>query len=134
MERTISSSDLVITGESISVQEDSVFCDILPVFCDPSHLYPEGGFQVVVYVLDIFLHQLPGIDPMVGVTMLSSFHICQCTRRYVVCLEDETANFQVYLDPFLNNAHDLFVDVRDVSNDVQYVGLDETTDWSGTFN
>ena len=43
--------------------------------------------------------------------------------------------FQVYLDPFLNNAHDLFVDARDVSNDVQYVGLDETTAiWSGTFN
>ena len=80
-------------------------------------------------LLDIFLsHQLPGIDPMVGcddVVLPSTF--VSVPGDPVIILEDETANFQVYLDPFLNNAHDLFVDVRDVSNDVQYVGLDETT-------
>ena len=129
---TFSSSDLNITGAFNTVLEDSVFYDILPLFCDPNnHLYPEGGFQVAEnsMLLDVFLsHQLPGIDPMVGcddVVLPSTFVSVPGDTLFI--LEDETANFQVYLDPFLNNAHDLFVDVRDVSNDVQYVGLDETT-------
>ena len=67
---SFSSSDLNITGALNTVQEDSVFYDILPLFCDPNnHLYPEGGFQVAEnsMLLDVFLsHQLPGVDPMVG--------------------------------------------------------------------
>ena len=57
--------DLTITGAMNTVQEDSVFYDILPLFCDPNnHLYQEGGFQVAEnsMLLDVFVsHQLPGV-------------------------------------------------------------------------
>ena len=127
---TFSSSDLNITGALNTVQEDSVFYDILPLFCDPNnHLYPEGGFQVAEnsMLLDVFLsHQLPGVDPMVGcedVVLPSTF--VNVPGDTLFMLEDDTVNVTVHLDPFLNNDHTLTVDARDINHEVQYVGLDE---------
>ena len=41
---TFSNSSLTITGAMNTVQEDLVYYDLLPLFCDPIN-YQEGGFQ-----------------------------------------------------------------------------------------
>ena len=51
-----------------TVQEDLVYYDLLPLFCDPSN-YQDGGFQLAEnsMLLDVFVDgELPGVDPTVG--------------------------------------------------------------------
>ena len=129
---TFSSDTLLITGALNTVNEDlysaGVHFDILPLFCDPNN-YQDGGFQLAEnsMVLDVFVDgELPGVVPTVGcddVVLPSTFVSVPSDTLFM--LEDDTASFQVHLDPFLSNDHLLTVDVRDVNHEVQYVGLDE---------
>ena len=125
---TFSNSSLTITGAMNTVQEDLVYYDLLPLFCDPSN-YQEGGFQLAEnsMLLDVFVDgELPGVDPTVGcddVVLPSIFVTVPGDTLHVV--EDGTVSFAVHLDPFLDNNHELSVDARDISSEVQLVETDE---------
>ena len=125
---TFSNSSLTITGAMNTVQEDLVYYDLLPLFCDPSN-YQEGGFQLAEnsMLLDVFVDgELPGVDPTVGcddVVLPSIFVTVPGDTLNVV--EDGTVSFAVHLDPFLDNNHELSVDARDISSEVQLVETDE---------
>ena len=78
-------------------------------------------------LLDVFVDgELPGVDPTVGcddVVLPSIFVTVPGDTLHVV--EDGTVSFAVHLDPFLDNNHELSVDARDISSEVQLVETDE---------